>query len=142
MPGNRLILLCCLEGSTPEDREGLFLFIALRWMQDREGVMMWRAENIQACLRIFRRTQDQWLARDILHQAQGVYSVFVLRPLHDPQDRIRLIRGKIEIQRTGASHQAKDIVVAPWEPFCTANGSHFVFWRLRRSCKAGLGVMA
>ena len=28
----------------------------------------------------------------------------------------------------GASHQAKDIVVAPGEPFCTANGSYFVLW--------------
>ena len=36
-------------------------------------------------------------------------------------------------QRIGASHQAKDIVVAPEEPFCTANGSYFVFWGLRRS---------
>ena len=36
------------------------------------------SENIQACLRIFRRTQHLWLARDILHQAQGVYYVFVL----------------------------------------------------------------
>ena len=27
----------------------------------------------------------------------------------------------------GASHQAKDIVVAPGEPFFTANGSYFVF---------------
>ena len=25
-------------------------------------------------------------------------------------------------------HQAKDIVVAPGEPFCTANGSHFALW--------------
>ena len=32
--------ILCLEGSTPEDREGLFLFIALRWMQDPGGVMM------------------------------------------------------------------------------------------------------
>ena len=24
-------------GKNPEDKEGLFLFIALRWMQDREG---------------------------------------------------------------------------------------------------------
>ena len=39
-------------------------------------------------------------------------------------------------------HQAKDIVVAPGEPFCTANGSYFVFWGLRRSCMAGLGVAA
>ena len=42
--------------------------------------MVWLAENIQACLRIFRRTQHQWLARDILHLPQGVYSVFVLLP--------------------------------------------------------------
>ena len=81
MPGNRLILLCCLEGSTPEEREGLSLFIALRWMQDREGVMMWLTENIQACLRIFRRTQHQWLVRDILHPTQGVFIVFVLHPV-------------------------------------------------------------
>ena len=36
------------------------------------------SENIQACLRIFRRAQHLWLARDILYQAQGVYYVFVL----------------------------------------------------------------
>ena len=45
-----------------------------------ERVMVWLAENIQACLRIFRRAQHQWLARDILHQAQGVFYVFVLWP--------------------------------------------------------------
>ena len=130
-----------VEQKHPEDREGLFLFIALRWMQDRGGVMVWLTENIQACLRIFRRTLHQWLARDILHQAQGVYSVFVLWPAFKGLIRsIRLIRGKTEIQRTGASHQAKDIVVAPGEPFCTANGSYFIFWGLGRSCKAGLGV--
>ena len=42
----------------------------------------------------------------------------------------------------GAYHQAKDIVVAPGEPFFTAIGSYFVFWGLRRSCRAGLGVAA
>ena len=42
----------------------------------------------------------------------------------------------------GAYHQAKDIVVAPGEPFFTANGSYFVFWGLRRSCMARLGVAA
>ena len=81
MSGNRLILLCCLEGNTPEERDGLLLFIALRWMQDPGGVMVWLAENIQACLRIFWQLQHQWLARDILHQAQGVYSVFVCHPV-------------------------------------------------------------
>ena len=61
-------------------QKGLFLFIALRWMQDRERVMVGLAENVQACLRIFRRAQHQWIARDILHQPQGVFYVFVLWP--------------------------------------------------------------
>ena len=69
-----------VKGSTPEDREGLSLFIALRWMKEPYGVMVGVAENVQACLRIFRRAQHQWLVRDILHQAQGVFDVFVLHP--------------------------------------------------------------
>ena len=90
--------------------------------------MVWLTENIQACLRIFWQLQHQWLARDILHQSQGGVFGFCLAPsIRKPIRPIRPIRGKIEIQRTGASHQAKDIVVAPWEPFCTANGSYFVF---------------
>ena len=65
-------------GQYARGRDGLFLFIALRWMQDTGGVMVWRAENIQACLRIFWQLQHQWLARDILHPSQGVFTVFVL----------------------------------------------------------------
>ena len=72
-------MILCLEGSTPED-VCLFLFIALRFMQEPERVMVWLTENIQACLRIFWQLQHQWLVRDILHQPQGVYSVFVLWP--------------------------------------------------------------
>ena len=49
-------------------------------MQRPERVVVWLAENIQACLRIFRLAQNQWLARDILHQPQGVFAVFVLWP--------------------------------------------------------------
>ena len=49
-------------------------------MQRPERVMVWLTENIQACLRIFRRAQHQWLVRDILHQPQGVFYVFVLWP--------------------------------------------------------------
>ena len=79
-----LYTILCLEGSTPKDG-GLSLFIALRWMQRPERVMMWVAENIQACLRIFRLAQHQWLIRDILYQAQGVFYVFVLWSL-PPQD--------------------------------------------------------
>ena len=82
------IELRCLEGSTPEEREGLSLFIALRWMKDRGGVMLRLTENIQAGLRIFRRTQHQWLARDILHPTQGVFIVFVLCPTEGTEVRL------------------------------------------------------
>ena len=33
--------------------------------------MMWLTENIQACLRIFRRAQHPWLARDICIKRKG-----------------------------------------------------------------------
>ena len=45
-------------------------------------------------------------------------------PLYDTA-AWRAVRQRME---GGASHQAKDIVVAPGEPFCTANGSYFVLW--------------
>ena len=57
--------------------------------------MVGLTENIQACLRIFRRAQHQWLVRDILHQAQGVFDVFVLWHT-GPIRSIRLIRGRIK----------------------------------------------
>ena len=38
------------------------------------------------------------------------------------------LEGSTPEDGSGASHQAKDIVVAPGEPFCTANGSHFALW--------------
>ena len=66
-------------GYHPED-VCLFLFIALRWMQEPWRVMMWLAENVQACLRIFWQLQHLWLVRDILHHLQGVFYVFVLWP--------------------------------------------------------------
>ena len=69
--------------------------------------MMGLTENVQACLRIFRRAQHQWLARDILHQAQGVFYCFCLMAQIEVQEvqgvqevqevqirPIRLIRGK------------------------------------------------
>ena len=46
--------------------------------KEPERVMVGLAENIQACLRIFRRAQHLWLVRDILHQPQGVFDVIVL----------------------------------------------------------------
>ena len=50
--------------------------------------MVGLAENIQAYLRIFRRTQHQWLARDILHHPQGVFIVFVLCPTEGTEVRL------------------------------------------------------
>ena len=47
-------------------------------MQKPERVMVGMAENIQACLWIFWQLQHQWLVRDILHQAQGVFYGFCL----------------------------------------------------------------
>ena len=48
--------MCILPevGYHPVDKEGLSLFIALRWMQGPGWVMVWLAENIQACLRDFQ----------------------------------------------------------------------------------------
>ena len=76
-----------VEQKFPEDR-CLSLFIALRWMQEPGGVMVGLTENIQACLRIFRRAQHQWLVRDILHQPQGVFIVFVLCPTEGTEVRL------------------------------------------------------
>ena len=39
-------------------------------------------------------------------------------------------------------HQARISLWLQGSLFFTANGSYFVFWGLRRSCKAGLGVAA
>ena len=80
--------------------------------------MVWVAENIQACLRIFRRAQHLWLVRDILHRAQGVFPVFVLWSLPTglirPIRLIRLIRGRIEdepiLRRTALQAEASWVI--------------------------------
>ena len=75
--------------------KGFILVYRLAMDARTERVMMWVAENIQTCLRIFRRAQHQWLARDILHLPQGVFPVFVLwhtgpiRPIRSIRDRKR-----------------------------------------------------
>ena len=55
---------------------------------------MWLTENIQACLRIFRRAQHLWLARDILHRAQGVFYCFCLMA----QIEVQKVQGVQEVQ--------------------------------------------
>ena len=94
--------LCCLEGSTPEDREGLLLFIALRWMQDPGGVMVWLTKNIQACLRDFlAATPSMARKRHLASIARGLFGFCLAPSIRKPIRPIRLIRGKTEIQRTG-----------------------------------------
>ena len=93
-----------MVGYYPEDR-CLSMFIALRWMQEPCGVMMWVAENIQAYLRIFRRAQHQWRVRDSASTARGFYCFCLMaqievqrvQEVQEVQIRsIRLIRGKNE----------------------------------------------
>ena len=53
------------------------------------------------------------------------------------QPRFNKVKGSTPEDRF--LHQAKDIIVAPGEPFFTANGSYFVFCGLVMSCEAGQG---
>ena len=55
--------------------------------------------------------------RHLASIARGLFGFCLAPSIRKPIRPIRLIRGKKESQRTGASHQAKDIVVAPWELF-------------------------
>ncbi|MCI5508053.1 MAG: hypothetical protein PUJ30_00635 [Bacteroidales bacterium] len=55
--------------------KGLFLFIALRWMQHDRG-MMWQAENPELA-RGFPAGTASKARQSRLHQAQGVFPVFV-----------------------------------------------------------------
>ena len=75
--------ILCLEGSTPEDR-GLSMFIALRLMQDPNGVMVWLPENIQACLRVFQTAAASMARkRHLASTARGFYC-FCLMALTGP----------------------------------------------------------
>ena len=116
--------------------------------------MVGLAENIQACLRIFRRAQHQWLVRDILHLPQGVFTVFVLwhtgqllhialcclegstlsNLVHRRRRCARIVlqsilclEGSTPEDGGGASHQSKVIVVAPWEPILYCQRQLFCF---------------
>ena len=94
------IALCCLEGSTPEDK-CLSLFIALRWMQRPERVMVWLTENIQACLRDFQTgTASMARKRHLASTARGLLCFCLMTLVTTGLIRsIRLIRGKEETSR-------------------------------------------
>ena len=61
-------------GYHPVDKEGLSLFIALRWMQDPGWVMVWLTENIQACLGDFQTgTASMARKRHLASTARGLF---------------------------------------------------------------------
>ena len=85
-----------------------------------ERAMVWLTENIQACLRIFWQLQHQWLARDILHQPQGVYSVFVLHPVSTSKSVLSVL-SVVEQKSRGREP------LSPGEGYrCGSRGAYFV----------------
>ena len=69
------------------------MFIALRWMQEPGGVMVWLAENIQACLRDFlAATASMARKRHLASTARG-FCCFCLMTLVTT-GLIRPIRGE------------------------------------------------
>ena len=90
-------------GQYARGREGLLLFIALRWKQDPGGVIVLLAENIQVCLRDFlAATASMARKRHLASTARGLCCFCLAPNIHKPIRPIRLIRGKTEIKRTRA----------------------------------------
>ena len=95
------------QKKNPEDR-CLSLFIALRWMQRPERVMMGLTENIQACLRDFLAgAASMARKRHLASTTRGFYGFCLMAQIEVQKVQevqwvqIRLIRGRIEIHRTG-----------------------------------------
>ena len=90
--------MCILPevGYHPVDKEGLSLFIALRWMQDPGWVMVWLAENIQACLRDFQTgTASMARKRHLASTARGFCGFCLMTLVTTGLIRsIRIIRGR------------------------------------------------
>ena len=80
------------------------MFIALRWMQRPERVMMWLTENIQACLRDFQTgTASMARKRHLASTARGFYGFCLMAQIEVQKVQkvqkvqirpIRLIRGR------------------------------------------------
>ena len=89
-----------VEQKLPEDR-CLSLFIALRWMQDPGGVMVWLTEKIQACLRDFQTgTASMARKRHLASTARGLLCFCLMTLVTTGLIRsIRLIRGREETSR-------------------------------------------
>ena len=96
--------MCILPevGYHPVDKEGLSLFIALRWMQDPGWVMVWLAENIQACLRDFQTgTASMARKRHLASTARGFLGFCLMTLVTTGLIRsIRIIRGRKKERKT------------------------------------------
>ena len=86
------------------DKEGFSLFIALRWMQRPERVMVRLTENIQACLRDFQTgTASMARKRHLASTARGFCGLCLMTQIEVQKVQeaqwvqirpIRLIRGR------------------------------------------------
>ena len=96
--------MCILPevGYHPVDKEGLSLFIALRWMQDPGWVMVWLTENIQACLGDFQTgTASMARKRLLASTARGFWGFCLMTLVTTGLIRsIRIIRGRKKERKT------------------------------------------
>ena len=110
-------------GYYPEDRKVYPCLSPCDGCKNPAGVMMGLTENVQACLRIFRRAQHQWLSRDICIERKGflrflsydsdrVQGVQEVQGVQKVQLRqIRLIRGRKESLSSGVLPSRQRLLV-------------------------------
>ena len=84
-------------------------------MHRPEREMVGLTENIQACLRIFRQAQHQWIARDILHQAQGVFYGFCLMARIGFQrvQYVQMVQGVQDVQMVQDVQKVQGVQLRP-----------------------------
>ena len=82
-----------VNGSTPEDERFIYVYrLAIDARPER--VMMWLAENIQACLRDFQTAAASMAHMRHPHLTQGVFIVFVLHPVSASQSVLSVVEQK------------------------------------------------
>ena len=138
------------------DKEGLSLFIALRWMQRPERVMVGLTENIQACLRDFQTgTASMARKRHLASSARGLFGLCLMASqdtlphialcclegstlsnlVHRRRRCARIVlqsilclAGSTPEDGSGASTRRRISLWLQGSLFFTAKGSYFVLW--------------
>ena len=119
-----------VEQKLPEEREGLFFFIALRWMQRPERVMVGLTENIQACLRDFQTgTASMARKRHLASSARGLFGLCLMASQDTlPHIALCCLEGSTPEDGSGASTRRRISLWLQGSLFFTAKGSYFVLW--------------